>query len=293
MELLPPKYDVVFHALFREENKKLLSKMISAILKEDIEVKTIDKTRYANIKRASDKFSIMDLRAELKNGEQCNIEIQLNPYKDILKRIIYYSDENYVRQLKRTDAYAVLKKVISILILDYNLKEFSDISKPVTIWQYRESELTHKVLTSDKTIVIIELSKVLELYKEKPTDPLCHWLLFIDNPNSQEVKNIMKNNKDIKEAIFNLKQVSGIKNIQRNIELKEKRRRDEKAALDYATETGLEQGIEQGLQQGIQQGKEEQLKEVVSNMNALGIPMEQIQKITKLSEKEIKKLLEA
>lgn len=64
-KLLKPKIDIVFHALFREENKELLGELISDVLQERIKVVTTDKNRYVNTKVADEKLGIMDLRAEL------------------------------------------------------------------------------------------------------------------------------------------------------------------------------------------------------------------------------------
>ena len=63
-KLLQPKIDVVFKALFREENKELLGGLLSAILKEKVNVITIDKNKEVEIKTAEEKLGIMDLRAE-------------------------------------------------------------------------------------------------------------------------------------------------------------------------------------------------------------------------------------
>jgi len=65
VKLLSPKIDVVFHALFREENKELLEVLISDVLNEKVKVVTTDKNRYVDTKEAKDKLGIMDLRAEL------------------------------------------------------------------------------------------------------------------------------------------------------------------------------------------------------------------------------------
>jgi len=66
-KLLEPKLDVVFHALFREDNKELLGALTSDILREEVKIKTTDKSRYVDIEEADDKLGIMDLRAELEN----------------------------------------------------------------------------------------------------------------------------------------------------------------------------------------------------------------------------------
>ena len=89
-ELLRPKLDIVFHALFREENKNLLGALISAVLEEKVKILTTDKNRYVDTKEAKEKLGIMDLRAELEGGVQCNIEVQLQPHQYENERILLY-----------------------------------------------------------------------------------------------------------------------------------------------------------------------------------------------------------
>ena len=65
VKLLSPKIDVVFHALFREENKELLEVLISDVINEEVKVVTTDKNRYVDTREVKEKLGIMDLRAEL------------------------------------------------------------------------------------------------------------------------------------------------------------------------------------------------------------------------------------
>lgn len=65
IKLLSPKIDVVFHALFREDNKELLEVLISDVLEEKVKVVTTDKNRYVDTKQSEEKLGILDLRAEL------------------------------------------------------------------------------------------------------------------------------------------------------------------------------------------------------------------------------------
>ena len=110
-ELLKPKVDVVFHALFREENKELTEGLISDIIGEKVKIKTTDLNRYLDIKVAEQKLGIMDLRTELEDGTKCNIEIQLEVQKNENKRFLYYWADSYVRQLRRGEEYNSLKAV--------------------------------------------------------------------------------------------------------------------------------------------------------------------------------------
>ena len=237
-KLLCPKMDVVFHALFRERNIDDLSNFLSAILREEVKVTSIDKNRYVDIDTVDEKLGIMDLRAELNGKKQCNIEIHLNYYLDMEKRMLYYGSDNYKRQLVTGKGYNTLQKTISILILDYTLDILKDFEDVGTKRQIRDEPTGKKVLIEDLEIVILELPKVMKLYNKYPNNKAYQWLMFLDNPNSKEVGAIMKENKEIKSIADTLEQVSGDEKLRRIAELKEKAILDEKAALDYATKKG-------------------------------------------------------
>ncbi len=277
--LLCPKTDVVFHALFREKNIDDLSNFLSAILKEEVKVTSIDKNRFVDISVADEKLGIMDLRAELKDGVQCNIEIQLDYFPNMVKRILYYWSDNYKRQLVASKGYNSLKKTISVLILDYTLdilKNFEDIG---TKWQIRDEITGKTVLTEDLEIVILELPKVMKLYRNFPNNKTYQWLMFLNDPNSKEVSAIMKENKEIKSIADTLEQVSGDEKLRRIAELKQKAMLDEKAALDYATEKGIAEGIAKGHAQ------------LISNMFKNGATIESLEKLTGLDRKELEEIL--
>lgn len=135
MELLPPKYDFVFHALFGEAQKGSLAKMISAIVGREVKVLSIDRDRYVELESPDDKFGIMDLRAELDNNEECNIEIQLASYPGMMDRLMFYWADNFKRQLKAGMQYSELKKTISILIMGENIKEFEALKGDEIEWK--------------------------------------------------------------------------------------------------------------------------------------------------------------
>ena len=298
-KLLCPKMDVVFHALFREKNIDDLSNFLSAILKEDVKVTTIDKNRYVDIGTSNEKLGIMDLRAELKGNEQCNIEIQLNYYSDMKKRMLYYWSDNYKRQLKTGKGYNSLQKTISILILDYTLDILNDFEDVGIKWQIRDELTGKKVLTEDLEIVILELPKVMKLYNMCPNNKAYQWLMFLDNPNSKEVGAIMKENKEIKSIADTLEQVSGDERLRRIAELKEKAILDEKAALDYATEKGIAEGFEQGRAkgraeghaEGLTEGREEGRNTLISNMFKNGATIESLEKLTGLDKFKLNEIL--
>ena len=277
-KLLCPKIDVVFHALFLERNIDDLSNFLSAILREEVNVTSIDKNRYVDIDTVDEKLGIMDLRAELNGKKQCNIEIQLNYYSDMEKRMLYYWSDNYKRKLVTGKSYNTLQKTISILILDYTLDILKDFEDVGTKWQIRDELTGKKVLTEDLEIVILELPKVMKLYNKYPNNEAYQWLMFLDNPNSKEVGAIMKENKEIKSIADTLEQVSGDEKLRRIAELKEKAILDEKAALDYATEKGRAEGLAEGMAQ---------FNALILNMFKNGATIEQLEKFTGLDRKKL------
>ena len=62
------------------------------------------------------------------------------------------------------------------------------------------------------------------------------------------------------------------------------------AAMQQGIAQGIQQGITQGLQQGIAQGIQQGITQVAKNMLSTGIPLEQISKLTGLSETELQSL---
>lgn len=299
--LLKPKIDVVFHALFRRANNTLLEAMLGSILETKVKI-IANLDRHLDIVKADEKLGVMDLRVQFEDGTYCNVEIQLKPYKYENERFLYYLSDTYSRQLERGDKYQEIQKTISIVIVDHEIEVLKGIEDLNVRWQMRDNATGSRILTDRFELVIIELPKAKRIYKERQESKVSQWMMFLDNPNSKEVAEIMDKNKEIKEAREELEQVSGDYELRRIAELKEKYIRDEAAALDYAIEkgqkegfdkgynNGMKQGIEQGMKQGIEQGKNEANIETAKNMLELGLDSEVISKATGLPKEKILEL---
>ena len=289
-KLLKPKLDVVFHALFREDNKELLGALTSDILREEVKIKTTDKNRYVDIEEANDKLGVMDLRAELEDGAYCIIEIQLKQHKNEAERILYYWADAYSRQIKRGDRFGKLQKTISIAILDHELEELRGMEEIGVKWQIRDEITGKRILTDRLELIIIELPKAKRMYKINPNNTICQWMLFLDNPNQKEVVQIMKENKDINKAIDELEQVSGNEKIRRIAELKEKYIRDEQASIEYAQDEGFKHGEAKGRVEGRVEGEKNKSLEIAKNMLKKQMSIQDIAEVTGLSPEEIETL---
>lgn len=276
--LLRPKLDVVFRALFREENKNLTEAFISDIIGQDIKIKTTDLNRHLDIKIAEQKLGIMDLRTEFEDGTKCNIEIQLENREHENERFLYYWADAYSRQLRRGEEYGKLHKTISIIILDHEIKELKGIEELETKWQIRDNKTGKNLLTNHLEIMIVEIPKAIRQYKENEQNKICQWMLFFDDPNKEELKEIMEENKGIKKAVEELKGMSEDEELRILAELREKGRRDDYAARQYA------------IKEGMKEGSKNRELEIARNMLNLEVDIETICKVTGLDKEEIQKL---
>lgn len=100
----------------------------------------------------------------------------------------------------------------------------------------------------------------------------------------------MEENENIKEAVEELEGMSKDEELRILAELREKGRRDEYAARQYAIKQGLQEGIEKGIKEGRKEGIAQNKREIAKNMLKLGINEKIISESTGLTEEEIKKL---
>ena len=162
-----------------------------------------------------------------------------------------------------------------------------NLEKPQTTWKIRENEELHLILTDYFEIIIIEIPKVLKAYHKNPNDEVLQWMLFLDNPEKEEVTRIMEENKDIKEAKEELDRISQDDLL---------RRRVLNRTLEIADQLQMKKELEEARKELEEAKKEAQQAEnekenIIKNLHKLNIPIEQISKAVNLSEKEIKEIL--
>ena len=131
-------------------------------------------------------------------------------------------------------------------------------------------------------IIIIEIPKVVKAYKKTPNDEVLQWMLFLDNPEKEEVARIMEENKDIKEAKEELERIS-----QDDI----LRRKALNRTLEIADKLQLKKEAEEALEKGKNIGLKEKTNEVVIKLKEMNLPIEQIAKAVELNEEDVKAIL--
>ncbi len=134
--------------------------------------------------------------------------------------------------------------------------------------------ITRKILTNNLELHIIEVQKVKEEYKNNKDDKLLQWIMFLLNPESKEVDNIMLKNKKIEEAKKELLSLSQDEENQRIADFRERDLRDK---IDMY-ETGIDEGILK------------EKKRTVISLLKMNTPIDKIMEITQLTKDEIEKI---
>ena len=86
-KLLEPKLDVVFHALFREDNKDLLGALTSEILREEVKIKTTDKEAEKEAEEYAKKYNITkeEFIKQIGNLDVLKYELNMRKAIDVMK----------------------------------------------------------------------------------------------------------------------------------------------------------------------------------------------------------------
>lgn len=287
-KLLELKNDLVFQELFgKPKNKEITSHFLSLILGREIFNVDLDANKRLLGNRPDSKTGRLDIRVKFNDGEDCNIELQVLPYKYMSERMLEYWAGMYSNKIDRGQGYNILKPSISILIADYNLEKLKDIPTYHTIWNLREEVYKDIILTDNIEMHILEIPKIKN--NEILKDELVQWLKFIENPENTEVDKFMSENKYLKQAKEELAYLSGDPDFQRILEARVGFLRDMDAFQEQAREEGLAEGRAEEHAKGLAKLQKEKL-EIAKKLLKLKIPINQIIIATGLSKEEVEML---
>lgn len=302
IKLLKPKIDVVFQSLFSKKNEKITKAFAEAMLDEKVKKITINDDKELFREKPEDKLGILDLELDINDREKVDIEIQLVDRSNIQERLLFYFSKLYYNEVKKGDDYKKAKRVVMVAILDYDFNLTKEIKRMETKWKLREENAKDLVLTDKIEIDIIELSKVRAEYEKNKQNKKAQWALFINDPNTKEVKEIMKENEDIEEAVVTVHKMTEDEKMRRLADLREKAILDEKAIRRKGYEDGHEAGYEdgrtegraegraEGLEKGRTEGKAEERKAILNNLKKMKLSTEEICKILNITTEELEKM---
>ena len=256
----------------------------------------------------------VDVLAELDDGTQVIIEIQVAMQVDFIKRLWLYICEQVSQNLDDykkdgIETHYLSQELIPVYAIAITEKSYFDDNRAIHTFSMRDDENCEELKVKFKGIkekrnlirmVFLEIEKyrenTMENYKK------VRWIEFFGNkPYTHEPEKIMKQ----ADSIINTKKWS-----KEEKSMFDERRRDfdgyyahlayvkeeKEQAIAEGLQQGLQQGIEQGLQQGIERGiglgiEQGRMKELVDLVKEGLLTREIVAKKLKLSEEELEAYL--
>ncbi len=283
------RFDWAMKKLLRNKaNFDVLEGFLSELLSEDIVIIKILESE-ANKKDKDDKHNQVDIFVENSKGELIIIEIQNSKQWDYFHRILYGTSKAITEYIGIGDAYAKVKKIISITIAYFDLGQGKDYVYHGTT-QFRGIHYGDLLNLAKIQKETYDVEKIAEIYPE-------YWIIKVD-----KFDGVIQNKLD--EWIYFFKHsalpenysAKGLNEAQEKLDEMQLSPEDKitynsylKSLMDLASEQHTQIVDAKEL---IKQGIEKREKEVILNMFSVGIPIVQISEAMKMSEQEVRIIVE-
>ena len=221
----------------------------------------------------------VDVLAELDDGTQVIIEIQVAMQVDFIKRLWLYICEQVSQNLDEykkegVDTHYLSQELIPVYAIAITEKPYFDDNRAIHTFSmrdddnYEELKVKFKGIKEKRNLIRMVFLEI-EKYSENTTENYkkVRWIEFFGNkPFTHEPEKIIKQ----ADSIINPREWTK----EEKSMFDEKRRdfdgyyahlayvkEEKEQAIAEGLQQGIEQGIEQGLQQGLQQGREEGIEQ--------------------------------
>ena len=281
------------YLLGKNGNEDLLTDLVNSTLREFNfeEVKDLEIIDPYNLSENIDlKESIIDIKAKTKNNETVIIEIQLCGNMDFLKRIFYYISKNIVNEMKEGENYNNVQKIISINLLDFNLK-FGDKGKAHRCFKLIDTKDLNISLDLIQ-IHILEVKRFIEIIKnstkeELKNNRLLSWMKFFTSDNLELIEDELKEeNKIMSKVIEEYRKFTSDDKMMRAYAAREAFLVGQKMMLRREREDGFDEG----KLEGIKEGEKNKAVSMAKSMKTKNLDINLISEITGLTIDKIKKL---
>jgi len=305
-KVLKPTNDFVFKKIFGSVgSERITTSLLEAILKIDITAIDLDKNPITEKDVLNDKMGIMDIRVEINNKIDADIEMQIIDQGNIEIRLMRYVSKIFIRGLKAGENYLDAKESIAILIANFEIEKHKNVKKILTEYEMREKNYGNIVLTDKIKVYILELPKI-ERIKSKD-ESLNLWIKFMKDLEvkkmvDKEDKELEETIQAIQEAEKKYEELCQDEHARYIAELREKYIEDsisikqlgyengKKDGKKEGKKQGLAEGMKKGKEEGVQEGRKQELERIAKNMKNKNYSVEEIMQITQLTKKEIENL---
>jgi predicted transposase/invertase (TIGR01784 family) len=287
MKFLDIRTDFAFKKVFgsRDSKPRLISFLNSVIQfnnnNEITSLEIVDPYNVPQLKGMKDTY--VDVKATLSDESTVIIEMQVINHDGFEKRVLYNAAKNYSVQLDKGERYHLLKPVIALTIVNFEM--FSDNDEMINAFQL----INKKTLTTyshDIELIFIELKKFTKTQQE------CQgiqddWIYFLKNAG--DLTMIPKNLPQQVLSAYEVSNEAGMSKEELEMQYKKKEWISMQiSAFTLAQRKGKEQGRaegkEEGRAEGIAKGKAEAVELFTTNLLKAGeMSDEKIAQITGLT----------
>ncbi len=259
-ELLSPKVDFVFKALFGQEHSKpMLISLLNAVLErtdDDLIIEVELLTPELGKQSLLAKGPVLDIRAKDQLARIFDIEIQCQWHTMFRERMVYYWAQIFGNQLRVGHDYDKLRPVLSIVFTDF--KMFAEIDRYHTCWMWQERE-AGVTLTDMGQIHFIELPKFTAEVSDV-ADPLEKWVFFLKEGDKMSPEIVEKwKDENYRKALEELERLSQDPAMRMEYDSRMRMHRDYYSGMALSYKEGLREGEEIGEKRGEERGKQEGL----------------------------------
>ncbi len=245
------KYDFVFREVFSYESiRKRFISDVTGIPLERIRSAALA-TPFLLKRHKRQKLGIMDIAVILNDSTRIDIELQVRPQKYWVRRNLFYLAKMYTEDLKTGQKYELLKKCVTISILDFSMVPGEEYHTTYTLRDRNGKELTDLF-----EIHIIELGK-----RPQDSTAVGEWVQLFNAGTLEEMDMIRTKNAGIMEAVEVVRTMNLGKMLRMEYEARLKAKRDRWAEDDYVRDLGRAEGRAEGVAEGRVEGRAEGVAE--------------------------------
>jgi len=284
------RFDWAMKRILRHKaNFDILEGFLSELLGEEVTIKQILDSE-SNKETDDDKHNRVDILVENSKDELVIIEVQNSKEYDYFHRMLYGTSKAISEHIKEGQAYAEVKKVISITIAYFDLGQGKDYVYHGTT-TFKGLHKNDVLTLSGKQVELYKKDNIYEVYPEywiikvsqfhnRVKDKLDEWIYFFKNAeikNNFSAKGLKEVNERLDEIKLNEKDAKEYKRYLKNLR-------------DIASEQHTKMADAQDL---IKKGEEKKEIEAVVGLYENGVPIPIIAKSLKITEEMVIQLVES
>ena len=223
------------------------------------------------------------------------VEMQRGQQTFFANRVITYNCRVISNNVERGDMEYNIPTVISFIIMDYSPSWFAESSDYFHIVQFKDEK--NNIFSQKTFFCFLDLSKfaapkIGQLKEMEFPDDKYKWAFVMKNMGRMEEQDLSQED-EVFQGLFKDGRYSKLTVMEKE-EYKKSvlEYADVQDAIRCAQEISLKEGIEQGIEQGIEKGRAERDRQIVLSLLDNGFDVATIEKVTGLSEAEIRAMRE-